>query len=66
MTRRNWTTAPVVYVTRAVCPYCHSPDRHPVWSDPNGDGSTTLHSLCGGCSKIYKVVFETPRNGNLD
>ncbi len=54
----------MIFVTRATCPACSSPDYQRSRTENGGDGSTTKKVTCRRCLQRYLIVSELPETGN--
>ena len=61
--RRDWSKAPVVFITRPCCPHCQHEKYDRSWTESNGDGSVTKFCVCRGCGEQYKIS-DFPVSGN--
>lgn len=66
--RCDWSCVPVITIPvyRAFCPVCgHKVYMH-VWTEDNGDDSSTQRVKCGLCNERFKIVREYLAKGNDD
>lgn len=63
--RRDWSKAPMVFITLPACPGCGSGDFTRNRSDANGDSSVTRYCICDACGLAFKVVAESSPDAGL-
>ena len=65
MNGTSWTTCPVIFRERIVCPVCGSlstPEAIRTMK-PESDGSYCRRVVCSDCDEKFLIVFELPEFG---